>query len=719
MTRIFSKRILMSVVAFFGCIAIAFTALAVPTISNSTRMVTVDTNTIITENYHGVGDNLWPSAYNFGMNDAYQAVNEQRTNTIKSAYIRMSFYPHWMMDLSQTAEQQQYNWENGIYTWENEDFKGFVKNCEALRDAGSKIVLNFGGMVPVEVVSWYGIKNAALSEGGKRAAPKNIDAYANAVVGAIRKLEELGIEVEYLSFQNEVNNGNFEAFGDKRIYWCEVLKRTSIALDKAGLRSIALNKAGTRDGVYIFATELVGWPDDIFVIDFLEYAKEQLVDKGYADGLVTHLYWWDYYNYNDVVRLTKKLNDYFPEDKMFINEFNGKYTNATTEEHTFEYKNDTIASIIAQTNAGLDGAANWFYYGQYIPHPSNVPLCDLGSNLWRSPSRGLEQVGESYGTKGLASRYIPKFSKVVKTETDSDDVIAATYIKDDDCTILLSVDKADSARKLKVYIGEEFKGRTFGVHINNAPIDHDGDGENDDSLPRIGGDLLPVRSENIVVDQNGYMEWNIPYGDGIRNMSVVLTTMDEQVQVQLESAELCVQPGASVDISVKDVFGVDCTDFKFEIYDYSKVTDEKEDYKRASSETLNSIGVLEQNASGTATFTASANLNVGDTIAIKVTPNATMSDDASGYAIAILNVGQYRLYYTHDFMDTTVDEPSYLINEGVNESIDDIITEKPKWEGYKFEGWYLTPDFSGEAVTRTDPAWNSTVHLYGKWSKTE
>ncbi len=715
------KRTLSGCIALLCSVVIAVTALAVPAVADSVRTVTVDTDTVLSEEFHGYGDNLWPGAYYYGMNDAYQTVNDQRNNTLKPAYVRMMFNPHWMVDISLPAEEQESKWENGDYYWDNEDFKGFVRNCQSLVKAGSKILLNFGGRVPVEMADWYSIKNVYLSEGGTRSAPENIDAFADACVAAIQKLGEMGIPVDYLSFQNEVNGGNFEAFYDKRMYWCEVVKKTSIALDEAELRDIELNKAGTRDGIYVFGTELSGWADEGQIVSFMEYAKEHLIDKGYADGLVTHLY-RNSKDYDTVVELTNKLGELFPDEEIFINEFSSKYAaNNRPNEHSYNFKDDFASAVITQTNAGLDGGAEWFYYGQYIPYPTNTGQSDTQICLWEAPSSGHGQVSEKYALMGLAMRYIPKMSKSVKTECDSDDIIASAYTKDDDCTVFLSVDKADSARKLKVYVGDEFVGRDFGLHVYNAPIDSDGDGDEDCLIPRADVDLLPVRiGDELKVDGDGYITWDIPYGEDTRNMTVVMTTLDEQIQVQLENAELSVMPGESVDINVKDVFGVDCDDFNFEIYDYSNVNDEKEDYAFASQETLDSIGELVPSADGkSATFTASANLNVGDTIAIKVTPDTEMSPEAAGYAIAIINVGQYRIYFNHGQYDPTVQYTSPVVNIGDTVKFISLVsTSRAGYsDNYTFEGWYLEPDFSGEAITETDPTWNSTQYIYGKWTK--
>lgn len=712
----FSKRAGMSIVSLIGCIAIAITALAVPASADSRRTITVDTNTVLSENYHGVGDNLWPGAHYYGMNDAYQTVNDQRNNTIKPAYVRMMFLPHWLVDLSQSEEQQQYNWENGIYYWDNEDYKGFVRNCKSIVAAGGKIQLNFGGRVPVEIASWYSIKNVFLTEGGTRSAPRNIDAFANATVATIKELQRNGIPVDYLSFHNEVNGGNFEAFADKRMYWCEVVRKTSLALDAEGLRSIELNKAGTRDGIYINATELSGWADEPQIISFMEYAEEHLIKEGYADGLITHLY-REQKGYETVVKLSNKLKECFPNSEILINEFSGKYANnGISNEISFDYKENIAASIITQANAGFNGAAGWFYYGQHIPYPTSVEQSDLAICMWERPSDGLAQVSENYGSKGLAMRYIPKMSKVVKSQCDSDDIICSAYVKDDDCTVLLSIEEVPSSRNLRVYLGDDFINREFGIHIYNAPQDNDGDGECDARLASEAGDLLPVRINTLTVDNEGYLNWDIPYGEDIRNMTVVMTTLDEQIQVVLEDAELTVAPGGSVDISVKDIFGIENDDYSFEIYDYSNINDEKEDYELASKGTLSSIGTIDNINGKKATFTAASNLNVGDTIAIKVTPDTLMPTETAGYAIAIIRVGQYRLYYTHQFKSPQVTTPSFLLEVGSEASISSLITT-PQWNGYEFEGWYLTPDFSGEPITNTDTSWNSTTYIYGKWSE--
>ncbi len=724
MRKIFSKRAMMGAVAFFGCIAIAVTAVAIPAFGTSARTVIVDTGTVLNENYHGLGDNLWVGPYAYGMNDAYQAVNDMRTNVVKPAYMRMMFLPNWLVDAELTPEEQEYNWTHGIYNWDSVEFKSFLRNAQTIYNGGGKILLNMGGRITVEMTEWYAIKSVSISEAGTRSAPKDIPAFARATVAIINKLKENGVNVDYLCFHNEVNGGNFEAFYDKRAYWAEVVKQTSIELDKANLRSIALNKAGTRDGIYVFATELAGWSDETPIREFISFCDEHLIKKGYADGVSNHQYQHDK-GAETVVALSKELKDLFPNIDLFINEFNGKYASApynNTDMGSLAYLENGFSNLLTHANSGYSGSASWFYYGTLIAHPMNVGQSALEMCCWECPSEGLERVGAYFAEKALAARYIPKNCATYKTDVDADDIYAASYGKGDDFTVLVEFDTSDADRTINVKLGSDFAGKKFGVHLTNTIEDVDGNGYIDDkNIALKTGDLLAVRRETITADQNGTLTWTLPKEDSFINGFMAFTTMDEQIQVLLEESELSVVPGGSVDIAVKEIFGIDCDDYNFEVYDYS-AADEEEDYAFASKQVLNSIGTLEQNASGIATFTADANLKKGDTIAIKVTPNVSMSAETAGYAIAIIRVGEYRLYLDHAFATSQGEYCSFLYEIGSEVKLEEPSTKgmrNPKYltaKGITFEGWYDNPEFTGEPITKTDKTWDSTVHIYGKWS---
>ncbi len=133
MKAIFTKRVIAPILAFVLCICAAGAALAVEGRAVATRTIAVDTDEIITEGYRGVGTNHWSSPYGFGMNDAYQLVNEKRNNMQQPKYIRMLFMPQWIVDTTLPAEQQEYEWNNGIYHFDNIDVQNFSERLRCIK----------------------------------------------------------------------------------------------------------------------------------------------------------------------------------------------------------------------------------------------------------------------------------------------------------------------------------------------------------------------------------------------------------------------------------------------------------------------------------------------------------------------------------------------------------------------------------------------------------
>jgi uncharacterized repeat protein (TIGR02543 family) len=98
-----------------------------------------------------------------------------------------------------------------------------------------------------------------------------------------------------------------------------------------------------------------------------------------------------------------------------------------------------------------------------------------------------------------------------------------------------------------------------------------------------------------------------------------------------------------------------------------------------------------------------------------------MPEETAGYVIAIIRVGEYRLYLNHMFGAAGGEYCTYLKEIGTVEDIKPATTtgiRNPGFvadKGYTFKGWYNNPEFTGEPITKTDASWSSTVHLYGKW----
>ncbi len=701
----FSKKALMSVAALAICICVAVASFALPAVGASERTVNVDFNTVLNEDYLGIGDNYWVGPYDYkntGMMDAYQTVNDVRNNTLKPAYMRMMFFPHWIVDRSLSVEEQEAQYMAGNYYFESEEFKAYARKAKSISDGGGSICINFGGANSADVASWFSIKNVARQPIDK-SAPKDLLQWADCVTAIITELKNQGVNVGYISFYNEINNGAFEAFFDKRIYWTEMIKEIHFALKDAGLR----------DEIKIFATEIVGYYDsdeNEVIGNTMKIAYETLIVPGYADYLNSHTYQATRSAEQMLKDLTSNVNNVkakFPQTRLFANEF-GSYTPGGGENmNSMNFNMSDLTIIINHANLGYGGSAGWFWLGDRIPEPLNMGHSDVASGMSGQPSYGLKLVSENYNARGLAMRYIPRNSKVVKSTPDSDDINSAVFVKGNDTTVVLEIAPSENERNLKVKLGTAYAGKTFGVHYDAMGNDTNRDGYND-AICYAESTLLATRIATLTVDQNGYLNWTVP-ADKTHALNVVMTTLAEQVQVEMEMEEVSVVAGGSVDIAVKDVYGVDGDAVNFELYDFSAVG-EADDYKLATDFT--NVGTLSNITDTSVTFNASSELKKGDVVAIKVTPKASMTDDVKGYGIVIVRVGEYVTYYRTDCITKGADKipVKYEIGE---------VTDLKAYtvDGFTFGGWYLNPDYSGDPVTKTDAAWNNTTVLYGKYTE--
>ncbi|MBQ8203219.1 MAG: hypothetical protein IJZ75_02950 [Clostridia bacterium] len=675
----FSKRIIMSVVSLTLCIAVAVASLAVSSASGVTtsRTITVDTGSVIQDSYEGIGNNLWCGPYFYGMNDAYQLVNNKRTNTVKPAFMRMMFYPQWIVYLDEDSSVQEQRWNEGIYNFDSLEYKNFVIRCKMFEEAGTIVQLNFGGIVDPLMQDWFGIPGSSrYGTDGTRAAPRNLEAFAQAAYSLWYQLYYVeGLEnVRYFSFYNEVNGSNYETVLDKRIYYSRMVKEVHE-------KFVA---EGKRDLVRICGTDFSGWwTDDMKIPEFFEVAiSEQTYEDGTKayDYLATHSYVANLDTidfkigmdltdgiglYNAMLEGYKTLTANVPD--LYITEFSGFpeviVANNAAQKKNLEFGVNETSMIIAQSNAGMGGTAAWFYMGEYIPYPTSVGQSGININLWVCPSQRLSGTSELFGVSGTLMRYIPKKSTIVKTTNDSDDIISATYLKDGDISVVSEVEKSADTRNLTVNIGSAAAGKTFKRIIYYFPEDIEGENvpsyaEEEDTvadtgLDRPDGDLLPYADKIVTANSSGVITDTLPTD---RHMTVIYTTMDEQVQVVTgeESAQVEMKLGETKTFTVDAIYGtkdsggnpiLDAT-----AADLSAVTWEigKNDYVAADDGygtgggygwTTNNVGNLVANGSS-ATYTAtSGQLNVGDTVAIKVSSN--YSRDALGlsaYTVIIVKI---------------------------------------------------------------------------------
>ncbi|MBQ6714219.1 MAG: hypothetical protein IJN15_01575 [Clostridia bacterium] len=673
------KRTLTVVTAFALCLVIAIASIAVSSASgtSTSRTITVNTGSVIQDSYEGLGDNLWCGPYYYGMNDAYQRVNDKRSAVVEPAFMRMMFYPQWIVYLDKTPEEQEYYWNNGIYNFDTVEYKNFVIRVKMLKEAGTIIQLNFGGIVAAEMQEWFGIPGSSrYGSDGTRAAPKNLEAFAQAAYELWYQLYYVeGLtNVTNFSFYNEVNGANYETILDKRVYYSRMVLEVHNKFVEEGKRNL----------VRICGTDFSAWWNEETqqdgIISFFNVAREEQVDsKGNNayDYLSNHTYLNGLHNFTIGMDLKDGYNlyQYYLEEykvltrnvpDIYITEFSGYPSRVIAlnaePKKCLEFAVNEASMVIAQSNAGVGGSARWFFMGEYIPKPTSVGHNGRNSDLWNTPSLGLDQVSDIYAYQGLLMRYIPKKSQVVTTNCDSEDIIAATYLKGSDITVLTEVKENSAVRNLTVNIGSKAANKQFQRIVYYYPVDienvqdENGNWNDEDDCADTGryypdGDLLPVADKVVTANSSGVITDTLPEN---QHMLVIYTTLDEEVQVVTgeEKAEVEMKKGENKTFSVDAIYGTkdgsgtailngasaDLSNVTWEIWgknDYVAAGDgTAHTYYGGYGWTQKNVGKIVANGSS-ATYIATSNeLNVGDTVAIKVTSKY----DTSAYTVIIVKI---------------------------------------------------------------------------------
>ena len=627
MKKLFTKRLLAGIMSLILCICVAGVAAAVEPRATATRTITVDTNTVVGEDYAGVGNNHWTSLYVSGMNDAYQTMNEKRTNVIKPAYMRMLFMPDWLVDTSLSSAEQQWEWENGIYHFENLEVVNFFQKVKMYKESGTDVIINMGARVDYDIMDWFPVKDAAHSEGGTRGAPANLEAFAKATYALFEYAWDEGYDnVNMLSWYNEVNGGNYEMYWDKPMYWCTMIKKTHDEF-----KSHTYKGVNARDKIKIFGTELSGLIDEESRPIWMEYITENLVDENgepVYDYYSCHHYPWQK-SYESIYEAIEEMGNTY--SGVWTNEIgartaDGKQTtHSGSETFVSNYKYSEAAMVILQSNAGYGGAACWVVGPDVAPAPMGVNF-DIGlMGMWSYPFRDMS-TSHNYGFRSLMMRYIPKHSKVYKNTVASEDILCAVYgIEDnnqniEDMTVLLDVEANSSQRELTVNLGSKMANRVLERHVYYYPkADKEGWEWADVTYP--DGDLMPVTDKVLTADQNGNITDILPVD---AHCMIVYTTLDEQVQICTNKSIVKVSSNGTYDFDVTEVYGADDKSVTWSVYGKSR-----SDTNGGYNWTTENCGTIDQNGNYSAQGTSA-----GDTVSIKITSNY----DPTAYTVIIVDI---------------------------------------------------------------------------------
>ena len=629
MKKVFSKRLLAAVLALVVCVSVAGASMAVESSAQSTRLITVDTDTVLTEDFIGIGTNHWCSNFVSGMNAAYQTVNEERNAIQELKYVRLLFLPQWLMDQTLPAEQMKEEYENGIYHWENLNVVNFYEKIRMYHDIGATVIINVGGRATVET-AWWQVEDAGVSEAGLRAAPADLQEFAEMTYALFEHAWDLGYDnVTHVSFFNEVNGGNYEAFANKKEYWVQMLSHVHNEFKKHTYTNNPQSpyyNMNARDVLNMLGTELSGFVNEPQIPEWLDYVKKNLVEE---DGtpmfeiLNAHQY-PHYKTWEQATELYNKMGAKYPG--IWANEFGPRALSRPGIElesnYNADYKFSETSQVIAMTNAGYGGIAQWMTSAEYVDFGFTFGVGMMG--MWEFINKDIDDIRTIYGERGLYTHYIPKNCKTYKATVDADDLICAVYGKDGDISALLEVEKSSKSRELTIDFGPDMAGKTFRRHVHTYP-EPNAEGLVDSAEKYEYGDLIPASDKEIVADGNGKITDILPVDV---HCSVVYTTMEEEVQIVTDENLVKLSPTGTKDFNVTAIYGTDndsdLSNVTWEIYGKSRSDTDGGYYW-----TTENAGTIDQNGTYNAAGTA-----VGDTISIKITSNY----DPSAYTIIIVEI---------------------------------------------------------------------------------
>ena len=383
---------------------------------SSAYIVSAESGEIINEDFIGNGANIvpftmQPGNIKAGYNDELFEIDRIMTKKIRPCLIRMWMQVDWF-------EKEPY-----VYDFDSVEMAGVWKYLDLFKESGSEVQLTHSWKVGQAAQSWYSIpevENLGFS------APKDLEHYAKSYSLLIQEIWRRGYDnVIHISFANEPGfHWDFLCPGNRKEYYCNTVRAVDAQFRKDGIRE-----------------KTVFWCcESAESMEWLEYCKENIPDCV------------DYYTYHCYQCPDDKL-----EKEVFkkVRELNMQpflITECAENESTMinPWNRSMAGLVIESANLGGSGCLNWTLHGikTMSVYDEVTWTMDGAPHLWRNQIDG-GMPALSFYNMGMFMRYIPKHSKVIKTETVGKNMRAATFLtKDGDITVIVECKEDSADRKI-------------------------------------------------------------------------------------------------------------------------------------------------------------------------------------------------------------------------------------------------------------------------------
>ncbi|MFV9426879.1 chitobiase/beta-hexosaminidase C-terminal domain-containing protein [Microbacterium sp. S1037] len=470
-----------------------------PATADTTATISVDTATVVQNDFLGIGVNVIPSALmersrGFGYSDADWAVDAERIATIRPKVARVWFQIDWMEP------------EKGVYTWDSDRMKAFYAYLDAFKAAGTDIELNFGWKVGSTVHDWFGIPGVDPWT----SAPADNAAYAASASALIDQLKNVrGYDnVKYLTYYNEPNGSwDFEAPGDQQAAYVQMAQAVHQRLVADGLR----------DEVEIWGPEETGAPA------WTTYMAQNGGDA--FDQYSFHTYGDSYGSVPTSINARKSVAGGKPVN---MSEFGWSDDNASGWDSGY------ANYVIAGANLGLHSLLVWQLNGTWTVDPDGDTNGTY--NMWDALPLGLEPR-KTFLSAGLLNRYIPAHSQVLQSSSSTADVRTAAFRDAAGEYTLLVESKGTAPTDLDVSFGSTAIGKDF----HRVVYDNDLVPDENALLPAVSATLPAGTGFSDQLDE-GYS-------------FAIYTTADPAVQVRVSDADPTVASGSTLALTADVIDG--------------------------------------------------------------------------------------------------------------------------------------------------------------------
>ena len=579
---------------------------------------------------------------------AFLEIQAKRYNDIAGRYARLWYQIDWMITSETEKDGGSYkdyanniyenpdykNYMNGVYDWNNENFRSTVDYCKVLEEAGTDVYLAFGWKVPLRIQAWFsGDPNYK-----RESAPKDLKANARAAAALFKHMrnEEGLTNFNVLSFYNEpgrvkkadTNFSDFSTIGDKRVAWYNMAKN-AYELFKADddLKDVKIMGVDYSGNIAVNSIDHVTCYMNEYGSQYLDaFTFHHYISYGNAPGYTD----WD----TMMDRFTYIVNVY--KKPCYITEYYASEVDVTAGDNAWD-KNDgfdstNVAYYIAAANTGVRGIFKWSFVGGFLPDPLYFDPANGLDSSWIRPvdEASVNRVNLTYYQETMINNYIEDDSNVLQIDWKGDDIRASAFTSKNgkEFSLLIEAKEETNNKTFKVKLTKALSVGSLYVYRYNREIEKNAQA------------TIPPLFDTVTLDSS---KKSFEYSIDDKYGAYVFTTKAPVKQIELYTTSdedavynYCAKGNTTTIVPkfIDNSETVSNSTVKWEIKRYAGAIVDTNVKRVDKIEQGGDLGSLSVAADGSVTYTPASDAMTGDLIALR----CSLVSDPDRFASAIIEI---------------------------------------------------------------------------------